>query len=52
MQDNELRRQLNAVNQAVQAVANSDPERTEGTDAFVEKRDPDYAAVHHTQFEL
>lgn len=30
-----------------QAVAYSDPERTEGTSAFLEKRDPDYAAVHH-----
>lgn len=30
-----------------QAVAYSSDEKAEGTSAFLEKRDPDYAAVHH-----
>src|SRR5699024_5908180 len=30
-----------------QAVASSNEEKVEGTSAFLEKRDPDYASVHH-----
>lgn len=30
-----------------QAVASSNEEKAEGTSAFLEKRDPDYASVHH-----
>lgn len=32
-----------------QAVAYSSDEKSEGTEAFLEKRDPTYASVHHEQ---